>query len=196
MWLIDVRDMTHSYIWHDSWTYVTWLHQICQKSCMNESWHTWKCIHDSNLNFMYSTRTGGSHSWTRRSTPGSWLFQVCHDSFIWLFWHDFFIFVMTHPSPYKWALFMGHDTYEKNMSHVVTTWHDSLYYNTNKLHTWNRKSISVSIKWAMWMGRHIRQSHVTRCDFVKWLSVLQYDEAAHLNPKVDIIFYRMSHINE
>jgi len=83
-WVIDICDMTHWHMWHDSLTYVTWLIDICDMTHL----HMW---HDS-------------------LTYVTWLIYIC-DMTNWLMWHDSFTYVtwlidicdMTH-------LHMWHDS--------------------------------------------------------------------------------------
>ena len=92
-WLLSMCDMTHSYVWHDSLICVTWLNGMCD---MTHSYLTWLIHvgHDSLTPDMI-------HSCV------TWLIHVGHDSLVldmthsygtWLIntWHDSFMWDMTH----------------------------------------------------------------------------------------------------
>jgi len=72
-WLIHMCDMTHSHVWHDSFTCVTWLIHMCD---MTHS-HVW---HDS--------------FWSVSDACVTWLFHTCdmtpsyarHDSCVFVTW--------------------------------------------------------------------------------------------------------------
>jgi len=92
-WLIYMCDMTHSYVWHDSFICVTWLIHMCD---MTHS-YVW---HDS-CNALSASNTIAI--WFLRVT---WLFHMCwwthsyvwHDSLIWLIymWNASFTYDMSH----------------------------------------------------------------------------------------------------
>jgi len=77
-WLIHTCDMTHSYMWHDSFVHVTWLIPTCDVislvcSC-EASYHSFKCtrLHDSSR--LMTCDMTHSYMW--------------HDSFTWYMHHD------------------------------------------------------------------------------------------------------------
>jgi len=77
LWLVRLwvtrNDMTHSYVWHDSFVRVTWLIRTCD---MTHS-YVW---HDSFIRV----------TWLIRTCDMTHLY-VWHDSFVFVTWHDSFI---------------------------------------------------------------------------------------------------------
>jgi len=115
-WLIRVCDMTHSYMWHDSFVYVTWLIRICDM--------THSCVwHDS---FVYVT----------------WLIRICDMTHSFM-WHDFLVYVtwlprkcdMTYLYVTRLIFFLRLGSFRIHKSGLPTwpstpTCHDSFVYGT------------------------------------------------------------------
>jgi len=130
-WLVHMCDMTHSYVWHDSFIRVTWL--------IPYMWH------DTFINMNESAQTNllchtpvalyAGHMSTIKCV--TWLIHVWHDSFIrvtWLIpymWHDTFICV-------TWLIYMCY------MTHPYM-WNDSIIHM--KLYAWKS-----TMGWLRWVG--------------------------------------------
>jgi len=133
---VRVCDMTHSYMWHDSFICVTWLIHMCDMT-HSYVWHdsficvTW-LIHAWKASFVCDMRHVTHLSCVTCPIPmwhDSLWHSVWHDSCDLHMWHD--SFNMTH---HKW-----HDSF--NM------WHDSSYV------TW--LIVTFCVTWLM------RPSYVT-----------------------------------
>jgi len=89
--LLFVRDMTHSYMWHDSCTSVTWLIRNCDMT-PSYVWHdsftcvTWRI-------YMYGVTD--SYAWHDAFICVTWLIHVCAVTHSYV-WHDSFICVLCH----------------------------------------------------------------------------------------------------
>ena len=94
-WLIYTCGVTHSYVWHNSFTRVTWLIHVCNMT-HSHVWHgsficmTW-LIHLCDMTH--------SRVWHDSFTHVTWLIHMCDmtDSYV---WHDSFILVTWLISPY------------------------------------------------------------------------------------------------
>ena len=141
-WLIHTCDMTHSYVWHDSIVYVTWLIQRTAdegvRSLICVTWLVHTCemsnpygCHDSSTCMMWPYERVMSHVWMSHGTlmDVTWLLYKLYDSYA---WHASCIRVkcqihmvaMTYP--YLWREYMTESchTYEWVMP-PTWTWHDS-----------------------------------------------------------------------
>ena len=73
-WLIHMRDMTHSYVWRDSFICVPWLIHTCDMS-YSHMWHDsficvpWLLIHMCDMTH--------SHAWHVSFTCVTWLVHMC-----------------------------------------------------------------------------------------------------------------------
>jgi len=93
------RDMAHSHMWHDSFTYVPWLMSICQATFMTQSCDPRNpCAWSPIGNFICNR--GLTHVCVMTHSHMTWLMYTCHDSFA----HD-----MTHVY----------------VPCLIRTWHDS-----------------------------------------------------------------------
>jgi len=71
-WLINVNDMTHEYVWHDSWICVKWLIHMCDMT------HSYVC-HDSFICvtwLIHMCDMTHSHVWHVSFTYVTWLIHV------------------------------------------------------------------------------------------------------------------------
>jgi len=139
-WLIHTCDMTHSYVWHDSFICVTGLIHMCDMT-HSYVWHdSFICvtclIYMRNMPWSYVWHVSficvacRSHT---RDTPqttcvslwvwwadATWLIHVCDTTHSYV-WHDSFICV-------TWPI------HTRDMTHSYT-WHDSFIYLTWLIHT-------------------------------------------------------------
>ena len=121
-WLIDMCDMTHSYVWHDSRICAIWLIHMCDMTHSNV-WHdSFICV--TWLIYMCDM----THSYVRHDSfvYAPWLIHICamthsymrHDSFICAPW-------LIH----MWHIRMRHDSYACDMSHSYVIWLDYMWHN-------------------------------------------------------------------
>jgi len=142
-WLFHMRDITHSYVWHDSFTCVTWPIYMCDRT-HSYVWHDHCiCVINSYLNALglhwkrdHMCDVTHSYVWHDSFICVTWLFHMCdmthlcvrHVSLIcatWLIhmWHDPFTWVI-HEYMNALKLHWQHDhTCDMTLSHA---WHDSL----------------------------------------------------------------------
>jgi len=218
-WLIHTCDMTHSYVWHDSFTRVPWLIHMCD---MTHS-HVW---HDS---FICVTWVQ-VRMWTANNFNKTPLY-VCHDSFSSLFmtrlipmcnmnhsyvWHGYrhpfgqlrsvtsliFFWVLSH--------FMSHGTKKKIwdsyffvpwlMTHLYLFHGSCLFFNCDMthdyLHLWH-DSPEQDIVPAGWSDiRMSPVSHINEsCLTYEWvLSHIWMSQVSHMNESCLTYEWVMSHI--
>jgi len=135
-WLIHMRDMTHSYVWHDSFICVTWLIHIrdmthsyvWHDSFISETWltlHTWdirlKCTHIFFSHKRALILTKETHDEAMNDTA------TCHyterlNSFIWA----------------TWLLHMS------DMTHLYER-HDSFF--THDIYVWNIHTFCARVRY-------------------------------------------------
>ena len=179
--------MTHSYVWHDSFTCVTWWIHIfamthsymCDMTRLyvwygvmhSVAWHdyftcdmthpyvTWliHMWHDSSICEM-------THPYVTSLIHMTWLIHMWHDSFICVIWNHSFscdgdssICDMTHPY-LTWIIHMWHDSSIRDMT---------LSYVTRLIHTWHDsldtcRSICEMIHIYMWNDSYISDLKLAR----------------------------------
>ena len=89
-WLIHMCDMTHSYVWHDSFICVTWLIHMCDMA-ISYVWRVTRPILPlTRLIYLCDVRSGVI-------ICGTWLFHMCDMTHSYV-WHDSFVCVtrLTH----------------------------------------------------------------------------------------------------
>jgi len=144
-------DMTHSYLWHDSFTRVTWLIHTCDMT-HSHVWHdsftrvTW-LIHMRDIEVLWH----GSHVW------------MCHNTYEAHIWNT----NACHVCQVKW---MSHCVKSKWMSHCVMTGISVATYVCFIYET--------VVSWHAWVSQHsfIRVAH--ECDkthsYVSHMSVTTF----------------------
>jgi len=158
-------DMTHSYVWHDSFICVTWLIHMCDMT-HSSVWHdSFICV--TWLHLLLS----------RRTWPATWLIHMCDITHAYV-WHHSFICVtwlirmcgMTHLYVWQnacicvtWLIHMC------DMTHS-NAWHDSfisvtwlhLYCCRRDYGLWRDSSICV--QWLIQKNLHLCDlTHSTKC---------------------------------
>ena len=143
-WLIHMCDMTHSYVWHDSFICVTWLIHMCDMTHP----YVW---HDSFICVTYlihmcaTTRSQISYLWTSHGTHEWVMWHMCTShSHIWISevahmnesWHT-----------YEWVMariWMRHVThmneawhrYEWDMPHISMCHAAHIWWVVSHIHRW------------------------------------------------------------
>jgi len=84
-WLIHICDMTHSYVWHDSFVCLTWLIHVCDMRLIHM--YDMRLIHTCDMTHSFVSH---SHRGERDVVYVTWLIDMCDmvHSYV---WHDAFI---------------------------------------------------------------------------------------------------------
>jgi len=168
-------DMTHSYVWHDSFICVTWLIHTCN---MTPS-YVW---HDSFSASLGQSLTRPFHARLTFSGPhapaaAGVLYDMNHSCMTWL------VHMSTTNSCVTWLIHVWHDSLKCDMTHSCVTWlirvwndsfYDSFMYNmtrscVNRLtHVWHDSFMCVP--WLIHMC-NMTHSYVWHDSFtcVTWL---------------------------
>jgi len=119
--LIHMCDMTHSYVWHDSFICLTWLIHMCDMThsyVWHDSFVCVTCIHTCDMTHSYAWRA---------FICVTWLIHTCDMSHSYV-WHDSFVCVtcfhmcdMTHS--YMWHVSFVYVTWLIRMRDILSYVH-------------------------------------------------------------------------
>jgi len=176
-WLIHVHDMTHSYVWHDSFICVTWLIHMCDMT-HSYVWHdllacvAW-LLHecDTTLSRVWHD---SFHVWRDSFMCVTWLIHMCNKTHSNV-WHDLFICTNESCHTYevhtrargKWKIeavyisCQAYHTYEWVMSHI---WMSHVTHGMSHV-----THIDASCHTYEWVMSHIWMSHITHMN-ESWMS--------------------------
>ena len=189
-WLIHMWDMTDSYAWHDLFMCVTWLIYLFD---MTHS-YTWHDLFISVTWLIHTCDMTHSYVWHDSFIYITWLIHICDMTHSYM-WHDSFISV-------TWLIHicdMGsiHPTCDSNV------WHNSF---TNE-GCWKRLWVEQAVADGQWLSRqmqHVRASvrelsHVPcvneSCHTYEWvMSHIWMSHVTHMNESCHTYEWVMSHI--
>ena len=147
-----VRDMTHSYVWHSSFTCVTWSIHICDMAHSYE-WHdSFICVTSligvckTTHSYVYSMTH--SHVWRDSFIRVTWLTIMCDTTHSYV--NSMHFLYMTWPHTYEWVLshiYLGHITHMNESRHT---------YKWVTSHIWVRPGANenTSCHARMWVMSH------------------------------------------
>jgi len=187
-------DITHSYVWRDSFTYVTWLihmwqdyflrdmthlYQTCDMSDTNEScllscvfWNSYVTRHDSFESSLIWMRHAFRHVWYVATWPICLLSSVFWKSHVTR--HDSFISDMSECVMHSYETWLIHRWHDKSVSWVcgeclTNVWHVSLICDIHMRHDSFIGDMTRACTWQM------SHSYVTCLIYVWHVSLMRED---------------------
>ena len=163
---VHVCDVTHSYVWHDSFAYVVWLIQTCDT--------THSCVwHDPFFLDVYDTSDK-----TCVHVCVTWLVRMCGISRTNGSCHTHYVYMMGSHTPYMHDIAHSYVMYDiGDMTHYVT-WRFHIWRMCDPTHSymihavWHESLICVTWLidlWSVWHDSLISEMCVT------WLTLMSYE---------------------
>ena len=166
-WLFHMYDMTHPYVWHDSFLYATWLICVCEAFL--------RAYHSFEPQSPYACGWVSWHTWCKDLIWHTWCKDLMCHRWCWhLIWHTsckHLVSLMHHCIPvtrlrrliaYAWV-----------MSRIIYVWHATFICGTCLIHLSHDSSICETwlvskcdmTHWYMWAFLHTYDSFVrATCD--------------------------------
>ena len=154
-WHTYVYDMTHSYVWHDSFIRVTWLICTCDMTLsyvcvhMRRTWHIQMCVQMCRIWHIHVCDMTPSYVWHDSFICVTWLLHVCDITFSYLLANVQDVAnpyvcanVQDVTHPYVWQSYVWPDSF------ICVTW---LIYVRDMTHSYVRHDSFVCVIWLCYI---------------------------------------------
>ena len=112
---VHIRDMTHSYVWHDSFIWVTWLIHMCDLTHSYVWLDSFICV----TRLIHMCHMTHSYVWHDQFICVTWLMHMCDMTHSYV-WHD----SMTCGSPcHLHVIYIAYVDDVREYAHMQCRWH-------------------------------------------------------------------------